>query len=777
MTSEGTLAATAVPPGYEALLAIDSAVLEAIPIAVYLCAADGVIVRFNRRAAELWGRTPKVGDTDARFCGSFRMYHVDGRLLPHARTPMATALRTGRSQRDKEVVIERPDGSRIVALVHIDPIKDRDGAVVGAINCFQDITDRKNAEQARQQLVSIVESSGDAIVSKDLNGTVISWNRGAERLFGYAADEVVGKSITIVIPQDRHYEEQMILGRIRRGERVDHYDTVRRRKDGRLVDVSLTVSPVTDAEGRIVGASKIARDITERKRTEEFLSRRMEEQAALYQITDRLHRAESLDDVYESALDAIVRALPCQRASILLFDQSGVMRFVAWRGLSDEYRRATDGHSPWTPEAKDPRPICIDDIGKADIAASLQAIIKAEGIGALAFIPLVSSGRLIGKFMAYYDAPHVFTEAEVDLAVAIGRQLAFGVERMRVEEALRESEARERARAAELRTIMEAVPAVIWIAHDAECRVISGNRASCEFLRLPPDSNQSVSPSGDERPRSFEVLADGRVLAPGELPVQRAARGEQIRNFEHETRFDDGTSRFLFGNATPLRDAEGNPCGAVAAFVDITERKKAEQQRQLLVAELSHRVKNTLATVISIAQQSFSGNPNLDEARRSFASRIRALAQTHSRLAEANWSGVSLEAMLRDEFAPYFREDGGNVRVSGPPIAFNAKCALTLGMAIHELVTNAAKHGAFSTKGGSVDVTWQVDPQTGRLGIRWTEAGGPTVSPPGRSGFGRLLLERALASDLGGDVELHFAEDGLKCTIAIPLDEHVAHFA
>jgi two-component sensor histidine kinase len=130
--------------------------------------------------------------------------------------------------------------------------------------------------------------------------------------------------------------------------------------------------------------------------------------------------------------------------------------------------------------------------------------------------------------------------------------------------------------------------------------------------------------------------------------------------------------------------------------------------------------------------------------------------------------------MLLGELAPYSREDGRNVRLSGPPIAFNAKCALTLGMTIHELATNAAKHGALSTKGGSVDVAWQVDFRDRQLRIRWTETGGPTVRRPTRSGFGRLLLERALPSDLGGDVQLDFAEDGLICAIAIPLDEHIA---
>jgi two-component sensor histidine kinase len=143
-------------------------------------------------------------------------------------------------------------------------------------------------------------------------------------------------------------------------------------------------------------------------------------------------------------------------------------------------------------------------------------------------------------------------------------------------------------------------------------------------------------------------------------------------------------------------------------------------------------------------------------------------------LAEANWSGVSFEAMLLDELAPYSRDDGSNVRVSGPPLALTAKCSLTLGMTVHELATNAAKYGALSTEEGSVDVAWHVDSENRQLRISWTEAGGPTVSPPRHSGFGRLLLERALASDLGGDVRLDFVEGGLQCLIAIPFDEHIA---
>lgn len=135
-----------------------------------------------------------------------------------------------------------------------------------------DISERTLGETFAERLAAIVESSDDAIISKDLNGIIASWNKGAERIFGYVAEEVIGKPILILIPQDRQNEEIFILERIRRGERVDHYDTVRIRKDGSLIDISLSVSPIKDPQGRVIGASKIARDITDRKRQEKFIT-------------------------------------------------------------------------------------------------------------------------------------------------------------------------------------------------------------------------------------------------------------------------------------------------------------------------------------------------------------------------------------------------------------------------------------------------------------------------------------------------------------------------
>jgi PAS domain S-box-containing protein len=150
---------------------------------------------------------------------------------------------------------------------HAAPFRYSDGNTV-QLALARDITERKRVEQAALLLSAIVDSSDDAIVSKDLNGIITSWNKGAERLFGYTADEVIGKSITILIPADRQDEEPKILAQLRRGERVDHFETIRRRKDGALLDISLTISPVKDYTGTIIGASKIARDISERKRAE-----------------------------------------------------------------------------------------------------------------------------------------------------------------------------------------------------------------------------------------------------------------------------------------------------------------------------------------------------------------------------------------------------------------------------------------------------------------------------------------------------------------------------
>ncbi len=180
-------------------------------------------------------------------------------------------LRRGIRIEHYETTRVRKDGRKIDVSLTISPIKDDTGRVIGASKIARDITERKKIDDARSRLAAIVESSDDAIVSKDLNGIITSWNAAAERVFGWKAEEIIGKSVLTIIPPEFQHEEPGILNRIGAGQRIEHYDTERLRKDGSRVSVSLTISPVRDASGKIIGASKIARDITERKRMQEML--------------------------------------------------------------------------------------------------------------------------------------------------------------------------------------------------------------------------------------------------------------------------------------------------------------------------------------------------------------------------------------------------------------------------------------------------------------------------------------------------------------------------
>ena len=175
-------------------------------------------------------------------------------------------VRQGERVEPHETARIRKDGRKIEVLLSLSPVHGPGGELIGVSRIVRDITERKRMEREALRLAAIVDSSDDAIVSKDLNGIVTSWNRAAEQMFGYTADEIVGKSIKTIIPPDRLPEEDFVLSQVRKAIRIEHFETVRVRKDGSLIDISLTVSPIKGKDGQVIGVSKIARDISERKR-------------------------------------------------------------------------------------------------------------------------------------------------------------------------------------------------------------------------------------------------------------------------------------------------------------------------------------------------------------------------------------------------------------------------------------------------------------------------------------------------------------------------------
>ncbi|RBL91457.1 PAS domain S-box protein [Chitinophaga flava] len=239
--------------------------LQGLPAALYTCDKAGRILWFNQAAAALWGREPVIGYD--MWCGSWKIFEPDGITpLPLDTCPMARALQQGVAVRDVEIVVERPDGTRRNVQPYPDPIFDEEGRVAGAVNMLIDITELKMAQAHMGRLAAIVESTDDAIISKTPEGIISSWNPAAEKLFGYTSEEVTGKPILILIPPDRTAEEKEIMDRLSKGVSIDHFETQRVTKDGRLIDISLTISPLKDAHGRFIGVSKIARDISEQKK-------------------------------------------------------------------------------------------------------------------------------------------------------------------------------------------------------------------------------------------------------------------------------------------------------------------------------------------------------------------------------------------------------------------------------------------------------------------------------------------------------------------------------
>jgi PAS domain S-box-containing protein len=397
-------------------------VVRNLPVAIYTTDAQGYVTLYNDAAAELWGRRPEIGKD--QWSGIFKAYTPDGTEVQGSDSPMAVTLKTGEPVRGQELIIERSNGERRNVLPYPTLIRDVSGKITGALNMLLDVTDRNLAQLVTQRLAAIVESSDDAIVGKDINGIINSWNQGAERIFKYKASEIIGKSIMTLIPANLQTEEVDILARIRRGEQVKHFETIRQCKDGTLIDVSLTISPIKDASEKIIGASKIARNITGRKRTER-------QQRALFELVATVNAAPTLDKICDVALETIVQCQNTDRASILLSDADGVMRFKSWRGISEGYRRAVEGHSPWKP-GEVPQPVMIDDLTEAHLDDSLKKVVEAEGIRSLAFIPVTYENRLLGKFMLYFSEPHQFTLDELRPAQTIASQIAFAIEREHV---------------------------------------------------------------------------------------------------------------------------------------------------------------------------------------------------------------------------------------------------------------------------------------------------------------------------------------------------------
>ncbi len=444
--------------------------------------------------------------------------------------------------------------------------------------------DSKNElEAAIQRYADLYEFAPIAYVSLDRFGRIEESNLAAISLLERTRKQLLGAPFTLrVVKQD----SELFLRHLRRcrssKSRVET-ELCLKNRHGDAIPVQLSSSPSTSSrKNRALLYQTAIIDLRERKAAEKSLADAARQHKALYEFVERRHEAQRSSDIYAAALDAILSALLCDRASILLLDGQGVMRFVAWHGLSEQYRRAVEGHSPWESGVKDPKPTCISDINNADIPQRLRSAISAEGIGAAAFIPLITERKLIGKFMVYYDTRHVFTEEELSLSLTISGQLALGLERKRAEEALRISEER-------LRAVID--QAVVGIARcDLKGRVVFINDAFCKMLGY--NRSELIGKSVMELTHPDDVDHNMRLFR------NLVAKSKP---FQIEKRYlrKDGSILWASVSVSPMRDATGKTDSAVAVAIDVSDSKKSraalEEAKRLLETRVHERTAELVA--------------------------------------------------------------------------------------------------------------------------------------------------------------------------------------
>ena len=622
------------------------------------------------------------------------------------------------------------------------------------------------ADRALAWLAAIVTGSEDAIVSKNLDGTITSWNRGAERLFGYTAEETIGRPVTMLFPKERLGEEPVILDSISRGERVETYDTVRLRKDGRPVEISLTISPVRDADGRVVGASKIARDITQQRKAE----RQIKDAEAYYRrLTDLLPigiytcNTQGAITYYNEHATRLWGRAP----------ELGEQGFGPWSGSEPDGEGASDEDSPLALALSEGRSFRNEELAiERPDGSHVTVLVDIDPI-------LDADGHMLGSVVALHDVTEV----------------------KRAERELREQ--RE-----QLETLLETVPVPVFLAHDPKAHRITGNRAAAETLHMPAAANLSLTPPPGEQPPPFRTMRDGEPVASEDLPLQRAARGETVMSDAIDHVLEDGTVLHTIVSARPLFGAAGEPRGAVAAMMDVTELKasadalrEADRLKTEFLATLSHELRNPLAPILTGLEvmRMLRDDPDTLERTRATVERqsLQLVRLVDDLLDIARITRGRLELRKRrtpladvieqavDAMTPAMKQHGHTFTVEGPPPDVDVEAdAERLVQVLGNLLHNAA---IYTPAQGHVTLRVDIGEDEAVVVVEDTGVGIPLdmrervfemfaqvnrSHERGHSGLGvGLTLARSLVELHGGRLEVESAglDLGSTFTVRLPL--------
>jgi PAS domain S-box-containing protein len=642
--------------------------IELLPIAAYTCDRFGRILSFNRRAADLWGRTPVVGESFLVWSSHQEVQFGQGEIRS-VETAFAAAMRAGDAVHGTEVRIKRPDGSQMCANLHVAPVKDAAGQVIGAISCFHPV------------------------------------------------------------PQPRMYTAER--------------------------------AAIAEGDGPMRTLAQ-----SERQLNAELSAARQ-----LQSISAELIQEDDVQGIHDKLVDAAATIMKSDYASMqMLYPErgsDGELRLLASRGFNLqavkfwEWVRAKS-ESTCGVALRTGRRVVVGDVSRCEFMVGsddLKTYLQ-NGIHAVQSTPLVSrTGQMLGMISTHWNHPHEPAESELRLLDVLARQAADLIERAQSKDRLRHSEE-------QLRLATEAADVGLW---DYD--------PTSERMFLPPRVKAMFGISDDiavSMERFYEALhPDHRdrtrvALADALNPTKRSVFDVEFRTIGQ----DDISARWVAVKGRGIFSADQVCIRVIGTAIDVTSRKHQEEHQRLLLNELNHRVKNTLATVQAMARQTFRKVPNAMQARAEFEARLMALSKAHDVLTRECWDGASLRELIEGAVAPYRVDGRERFEIDGPELRVSPKYALALAMALHELCTNAVKYGSLSNDVGQVSIWWTTGGLDGvaRLHLRWTEMDGPPVCPPTRRGFGSLLVERGLKQDLDGEARIEFATTGVACTIETAIE-------
>jgi PAS domain S-box-containing protein len=566
---------------------------------------------------------------------------------------------------------------------------------------------RRGADRYNAHLAAIVAASNDAIISLDTDFVIQTWNAGAQRLFGFGEAEARGHKLNeLIVPDVYQAESAAIFDAALKGETVLK-EILRRHRDGRLVPVEINTSPIVDSSGRVTGASIIYRDISERLRAEDSETR--------FRVT------------FESAPVGIAHVGPDGR----------------WLRVNEALCRIL-GYPASELTAK-----TILDVTHPDDLASSVARFKRVLSGTIDRYE--ADKRYLRK-----DGMTVWARLTVNCVRKRDRSMDYLVTvvediswRKRAEEELRKSE--ERFRSSLLRSPL---PVILF---DDQEQILAVSRAflektgySREELRRIEDWTTRAygERSGEVLNRIRDIIATEPEARPNELIIHTKDGEERLWSFVASTLGLQSDGRRLF----------------VSIAHDVTEHKAHEEQIHLLMREARHRAKNMLSLVQAIARQTVAHSPEHFIER--FTERIQALAANQDLLVRTQWKGIDVEDLVRAQLAHFADLVGSRIAVDGPKLHLNAAAAQAIGLAMHELATNASKYGSLSTDAGRVDICWGTAGDT--FTVSWTESNGPPVTSSERRGFGTTVIDSMAKRTLGGEVELDYAPSGLAWRVTCP---------